>query len=367
MWRTLPNPNGRCLGCVAGARDGVPQWRGYGKRERLHGGEWHEGAGGDSKMCINSEFYGKDNNHFRNLQLPQEARRLSQPTRTTWLHRNLVKNEIITTAPCVNHICAAQSCLPSSPIRPKRAMIGQLLQRTLCKADLFPPPPTNRIACPNHGVCSTPAFFYNISTALQRHANESQITAQLTANVPPHPLCAPSSRSASPTPTSVPTFTNLLTSRASRLVPAHRDLTAPEDMAFITPFVGSFTASRRPQVTARRPVRAARFRMGVGEDGLQEDMQFAQNCIDEGCSVDAVQDVLTRLERRRAVLALEVSQIEEIMAVLAKENLGGDRNLIADAMAAAVSIFAKANDDYPAVGSTTNAWTLDPLKKQPKL
>ena len=107
--------------------------------------------------------------------------------------------------------------------------------------------------------------------------------------------------------------------------------------------------------------------MGLGEDGLKEDLDVAQGCIDEGCTVDAVQEVLTRLERRRAVLALEVSTIEEIMAVLAKENLGGDRSLVAEAMAAAVSIFATTNDDYPSVGTQTNAWTLDPLKKQPKL
>lgn len=95
-------------------------------------------------------------------------------------------------------------------------------------------------------------------------------------------------------------------------------------------------------------------------------MSFARNCIEEGCSVNAVQDVLTRLERRRGVLALELTQIEDVMAVLARENLGGDRNLVAAAMEAAVSIFSKANDDYPAVGDATNAWTLDPLKEQPK-
>lgn len=106
--------------------------------------------------------------------------------------------------------------------------------------------------------------------------------------------------------------------------------------------------------------------MGLGEDGLIEDMEFAQGCIDEGCSVESVQDVLTRLERRRGVLALELTQIEEVMAVLARENLGGDRSLVAAAMEAAVSIFSKADDDYPAVGNSTNAWTLDPLKKQPK-
>lgn len=139
-------------------------------------------------------------------------------------------------------------------------------------------------------------------------------------------------------------------------------------MAFITaaPTLGLRTT--RGRVCARRPPLSSRRapRMGLGEDGLREDIDFAKGCIDEGCSVDAVQGVLTRLERRRAVLALEVTQIEEVMGVLARENLGGDRNLVAAAMEAAVSIFAKADDDYPGVGNTTNAWTLDPIKKQPK-
>lgn len=141
-------------------------------------------------------------------------------------------------------------------------------------------------------------------------------------------------------------------------------------MAFVTPVTSTrFCTSRGNALCARRPTalrpRTA-LRMGLGEDGLSEDLEFAQNCIDEGCSVDAVQDVLTRLERRRGVLALEITKIEEIMGILAKENLGGDRNLVAAAMEAAVSIFSKAEDDYPGVGSSTNPWTLDPLKKQPR-
>lgn len=142
-------------------------------------------------------------------------------------------------------------------------------------------------------------------------------------------------------------------------------------MAFITAIIPLRTGRTRATstISARRPatVRSARtaVRMGVGEDGLQDDIDFAKNCIAEGCSVDAVQGVLTRLEQRRAVLALEVSQIEDIMAILARENLGGDRGLISDAMEAAMSIFAKAADDYPAV-SNPSGYTMDPLKKQPK-
>lgn len=148
-------------------------------------------------------------------------------------------------------------------------------------------------------------------------------------------------------------------------------------MAFITPaLTKSFIQQRTTlsKCSTQKPVAQKRYaakivtKMGVGEDGLGEDLEFAQNCIDEGCSVESVQDVLTRLERRRAVLTLEVEKIEDIMAILAKENLGGDRSLIGDAMAAAVSIFAKTNDDYPNVGSEgVNSWSLDPLKKQPKL
>lgn len=141
-------------------------------------------------------------------------------------------------------------------------------------------------------------------------------------------------------------------------------------MAFVTPITSTnFYAPRGNALCVRRPTvlhSRTKLRMGIGEEGLEDDLKFAQNCIEEGCAVDAVQDVLTRLERRRAVLALEITKIEEVMGILAKENLRGDRNLVAAAMEAAVSIFSKADDDYPGVGSSTNPWTLDPLKKQPR-
>lgn len=105
--------------------------------------------------------------------------------------------------------------------------------------------------------------------------------------------------------------------------------------------------------------------MGLGEDGLEEDLDFARGCIEGGCAVDAVQGVLTRLEQRRAVLALELTQIEEVMATLARENLGGDRSLVAQAMEAAVRIFSKVEDNYPKTGNPSG-YTMDPLRKQPK-
>lgn len=122
--------------------------------------------------------------------------------------------------------------------------------------------------------------------------------------------------------------------------------------------------AQRHVVSAAASVRRV-LRMGVGEDGLQEDLDFARGCITEGCSVDAVQEVLTRLEQRRAVLALEVTKIEEVMATLARENLDGDRSLVEQAMEAAVSIFSKADDNYPSA-TPAAGYTMDPIKRQPK-
>lgn len=124
------------------------------------------------------------------------------------------------------------------------------------------------------------------------------------------------------------------------------------------------TGRARASVPVKRASRTV-LRMGIGEDGLAEDLDFAQNCIAEGCSVDAVQDVLTRLEQRRAVLALEVANIEEVMATLARENLGGDRSLVEQAMEAAISIFSKADDNYPKA-TPASGYTMDKIKKQPK-
>lgn len=107
--------------------------------------------------------------------------------------------------------------------------------------------------------------------------------------------------------------------------------------------------------------------MGLGEDGLAEDIAVARDCIEDGCSVDAVQDVLTRLEERRAVLSLEVTQIKEVMETLARANIGGDRNLVADAVEAALGIFAKTDDNYPMTGDAMGYTGEKPKRKQAKM
>jgi hypothetical protein len=48
------------------------------------------------------------------------------------------------------------------------------------------------------------------------------------------------------------------------------------------------TCAARPLRAAAVPRRAT-LRMGLGEDGLAEDIEVARQCIEEGCEVDAVQ------------------------------------------------------------------------------
>lgn len=138
-------------------------------------------------------------------------------------------------------------------------------------------------------------------------------------------------------------------------------------------FATSLTADLRTPSTRRatciaRPPRvrvAPATRMGIGEDGLQEDLHLAREYIEKGGTVDDVKNMLTRLEQRRAILALQVTTIEDVMAVLIKNNLRGDRSLVAEAMEAALGIFSKSEDDYPSTG-TPSGYTMDPLRKQPK-
>jgi hypothetical protein len=77
--------------------------------------------------------------------------------------------------------------------------------------------------------------------------------------------------------------------------------------------------------------------------------------------------VLTRLEERRAILSLEVSQIKEVMQTLARANLGGDRNLVADAVEAALGIFAKTDDNFPMTGQPMSYTGEKPKRKQSKM
>lgn len=77
------------------------------------------------------------------------------------------------------------------------------------------------------------------------------------------------------------------------------------------------------------------------------------------------QDILSRLDSRKTTLMREVTEINVVMAALAKANVGNDRGMVSEAMEAAVRIFSKVDDMYPKVGSPS-PWTMDKQKKKNK-
>ncbi|GJD07235.1 hypothetical protein Gasu2_16030 [Galdieria sulphuraria] len=71
------------------------------------------------------------------------------------------------------------------------------------------------------------------------------------------------------------------------------------------------------------------------------DYEFAERCVDGGCPVEDVQELLVRLEDRRKILQKEIERISDLMSKLARYNTAEDRGLLRDVVLAALSIFSR--------------------------
>jgi hypothetical protein len=90
------------------------------------------------------------------------------------------------------------------------------------------------------------------------------------------------------------------------------------------------------------------------------DYEFAERCMDGGCPVEDVQELLVRLEDRRKTLQKEVDKISDLMYKLARYNTAEDRGVLRDVVMAALSIFSKTENNYPEVGESP--WSMDPYR-----
>ena len=115
-----------------------------------------------------------------------------------------------------------------------------------------------------------------------------------------------------------------------------------------------------PRTSACVP-RGARAVVRMSSD--LDDVAMAKKCAEGGCSVTDVQAVLERLESRRKALDREASEIQRLMAKLAKSNMEDNRNELEKLVDAAVFIFSKSNDDFPATG-VSMGYTMDVPKKK---
>ncbi len=104
------------------------------------------------------------------------------------------------------------------------------------------------------------------------------------------------------------------------------------------------------------------MRMGLGEDGLAEDLTTAQDMIQKGSTVEEVKEMITKLEYRRAILAHEVTDIEDIIDSLTKSIHTNDKSLLEQTMEAALSMFSPNDDNYPSTG-IPSGYSMDKPKK----
>lgn len=102
--------------------------------------------------------------------------------------------------------------------------------------------------------------------------------------------------------------------------------------------------------------------MGIGEDGLKEDLDAAREIIDNGASTAHAQDMMSKLERRRAVLSLEVTKIEDIIEELTDNVKLGDKSILEKTVEAALGLFANSEDKYPGL-QNPSGYTMDKYKK----
>eukprot|EP00871_Galdieria_phlegrea_P000761 jgi/Galph1/1686/GphlegSOOS_G375.1 len=100
---------------------------------------------------------------------------------------------------------------------------------------------------------------------------------------------------------------------------------------------------------------------GQKEDSTKlSDYEFAEKCMEGGCPVEDVQELLVRLEERRKALQKEIDVISQLMSKLARYNASEERGLLKDVVLAAFSIFSRSENNYPEIGESS--WTMDPYR-----
>ncbi|KAA8491062.1 hypothetical protein FVE85_4479 [Porphyridium purpureum] len=138
-------------------------------------------------------------------------------------------------------------------------------------------------------------------------------------------------------------------------------------MAFVAGAGGAFVgrASASALVSAQRATVAARAPLRRHAAlSMMDDMDLARKCAEEGCKLEDVQMVLTRLEVRRKELDKEANEIASLMAQLAKTSMvADDTNELQKLVESAMRIFSKTEDDFPLTGEPLG-YTMDKPKSK---
>eukprot|EP00611_Tribonema_gayanum_P000627 TRINITY_DN1045_c1_g1_i2.p1 TRINITY_DN1045_c1_g1~~TRINITY_DN1045_c1_g1_i2.p1 ORF type:complete len:144 (+),score=38.14 TRINITY_DN1045_c1_g1_i2:173-604(+) len=80
---------------------------------------------------------------------------------------------------------------------------------------------------------------------------------------------------------------------------------------------------------------------------------LTQKCLDEGCSVDMVDELITGLKARRSSLILQLATVDKLLHDLEGSHAEKQSGAVNDVIKSVARLFSKGDDDYPMLSAPT--------------
>ncbi|KAG5188770.1 hypothetical protein JKP88DRAFT_233986 [Tribonema minus] len=112
-----------------------------------------------------------------------------------------------------------------------------------------------------------------------------------------------------------------------------------------------------PAAAFLAPVAVRPMHMMRSASALQasaEDIQaLATSCLEEGCSVEMVDDLVASLKVRRSALILQLANVDDLLRQLEGSHAEKQSGAVNDIIKSVARLFSKGDDDYPMLSAPT--------------
>ncbi|CAM9441887.1 unnamed protein product [Discosporangium mesarthrocarpum] len=120
-------------------------------------------------------------------------------------------------------------------------------------------------------------------------------------------------------------------------------------VASVAGFMGPIaTRIHNPAVTTSRATSEVRMAKAEAPVVTAEDLNaMAQSCLEDGCSVEAVGDLMDQLQAKKTELTMQLTTLEDVLEKM--QDLPGAKEAgeLEKLVTAISRIFSKGDDDYP--------------------
>mmetsp|Transcript_15424 Transcript_15424/g.22920 ORF Transcript_15424/g.22920 Transcript_15424/m.22920 type:complete len:147 (-) Transcript_15424:104-544(-) len=141
-------------------------------------------------------------------------------------------------------------------------------------------------------------------------------------------------------------------------------------LVFSCIFVSSFSFICAPSKTILRTSHATTTLKATNE----EIQALAKSCLEEGCSVDLVDDLVSSLKVRRSNLILQLASVDDLLMNLEHKTKRKEDGFMEGILKSVMDLFSPKDDDYPAMSKaygypgevthgTKDAWDYNMTKK----